>query len=257
VFGFGVKTDVELPSQTPGMLPTPGKKYANGALQWSVPTPYSLSYGYNILVNSMQMIRTYGILANGGYDVQPTLIRKIVKKDRMGNETILVDNTTEERVKNFKRILEPDIVSSVVRLMKFVTKPGGTATMADIYGFTEVGKTGTSEKLVGTTYSKKTHFTNFVGFAPVKDPQFVILVAIDEPEYKYIPGVGKNHMGGKSSAPVFKEIATRALQYLGVEPDDPYGYPVGDPRYDPEKADWIKECRALKLKYQEWNGGGH
>ena len=149
--------------------------------------------------------------------------------------------------------MDKDIVQEVVTSMRYTTKSEGTASRADIYGYTEVGKTGTAEKIIGGKYSKSVHLTSFIGFAPVTDPQFVLLVVIDEPEAKYIPGVGKNHMGGACCAPVFREIGIRTLQYLGVELDDPYGYPLGDPRYDPEKGDWIKECRALKSLYQAWN----
>jgi cell division protein FtsI (penicillin-binding protein 3) len=253
LFGLGKKTGIELPGEAPGMLPTPGKKYANGASQWSAPTPYSLSYGYNLLVNSLQMVRIYAIFANGGYDVHPTLVRKIVRMQPDGKEEILLDNRAEERVKNFVQLLEPEIVQEVVRAMKAVTKQGGTAPKADIYGYTEAGKTGTTEKMIGGTYSKTDHFSNFVGFAPLKNPELVLSIAIDEPETKYIPGIGKNHMGGECCAPAFRAIMTRALEYLGVEPDDPHGYPPNDPRYDPEKADWIKECRSLKELYAEWN----
>jgi len=66
--------------------------------------------------------------------------------------------------------------------------------------------------------------------------------------------VGGQQFGGVSAAPVFREIATKTLHYLGVEPDDPYGYPFGDPRRDVAKADWMAEVRALKELYQEWNG---
>ena len=138
--------------------------------------------------------------------------------------------------------------------MKYVTKPRGSSPKGDIQGYTEVGKTGTSEKIVGGTYSKKNHISTFIGFAPAKDPRFVLLIAIDEPEFKYIPGVGRNQMGGNCSAPAFREIGLRALQYLGVEPDDPFGYPVGDPRRDETKADWIKETKALQELYDQWNG---
>jgi len=80
-----------------------------------------------------------------------------------------------------------------------------------------------------------------------------MLIAIDEPEHKYIPGIGKMHMGGACAAPVFGEIGSRVLQYLGVEPDDPYGYPVGDPRRDHAKADWVKESESLQKMYLDWN----
>ena len=254
IFGFGVKTGVELPSESPGLLPTPGKLHPNGKMEWSTPTPFSIAFGHNILVNSMQMLRCYAIIANGGYDVRPTLVRKIVRQQRDGSQEVLLDNSPEERVKIFRQVLEPEIVQEVVKAMKYVTKPGGTAPKGDIYGYTEAGKTATSEKIVNGVYSKKDHISTFIGFAPVKEPRFVLLIAVDEPEFKYIPGVGKNQHGGNCCAPAFREIGLRTLQYLGVEPDDPYGYPPGDPRRDERKADWIGEIKALRELYQQWNG---
>lgn len=254
IFGFGIKTGIELPSESPGVLPTPGKLHPNGKMEWSTPTPFSIAFGHNILVNSLQMLRSYAVIANGGYEVRPTLVRKVVRQKRDGASEVLVDNTGPERVKESRRLLEPGIVEEVVKCMKYVTKPGGTASKGDIYGYTEAGKTATSEKIVGGTYSKKDHISTFIGFAPAKDPRFVLLIAVDEPEFKYIPGVGKNQHGGNCCAPAFREIGLRTLQYLGVEPDDPYGYPVGDPRRDESKADWIKETKALKELYKQWNG---
>jgi cell division protein FtsI (penicillin-binding protein 3) len=253
IFGFGLKTGIELPSESPGLLPTPGKKNPNGTLEWSVPTPFSISFGHNILVNGLQMLRSYAIIANGGYDVKPTIVKKIVKTHHDGTKEVLLDNTLSQRIASFPRVLEPKIAEDIAEIMKLVTKPGGTASKADIWGYTEAGKTGTSEKIVGGTYSKKNYISTFVGFAPAKDPRFVLLIAIDEPECKYVPGLGKNHHGGNCCAPVFREIGSRALQYLGVEPDDPYGYPAGDPRSNLEKADCMQKIKMLKELYRQWN----
>ena len=114
-FGFGVKTGIELTAESSGLLPTPGKLHPNGALEWSKATPPSLAMGHNILVNSLQMMRAYGIFANGGYDVKPTLIRKIVKKDG----TVIFDNTLP---KERRKILEPEDVKELVTAMRYVTK---------------------------------------------------------------------------------------------------------------------------------------
>jgi cell division protein FtsI (penicillin-binding protein 3) len=252
IFGFGLKSGIELPSESPGVLPMPGKMHPNGKLEWSTPTPFSIAFGHNILANSIQMLRCYAILANGGYDVRPTLVRKIVRAHPDGKNEIILDNTKSERLQ-MPRLLEPEIVQEVVKGMKYTTKTGGTASKADISGYTEAGKTATSEKIKEGTYSKKDHISTFIGFAPVNQPRFVLLIAIDDPEFKYIPGVGRNQQGGNCAAPAFREIGLRTLQYLGVEPDDPYGYPIGDPRRDPEKADWMKEIKALKELYTQWN----
>ncbi len=254
MLGLGKKTGIELPSESPGLLPTPGKLHPNGKMEWSTPTPFSIAFGHNVLCNSLQMLKSFAIIANGGYDVQPTIVRKVVRKNRDGSQEVLLDHTLPERVAAFPRVLEEDIVREVTRAMKYVTKPGGSAPKADIYGYTEAGKTATSEKIVNGTYSKKDHISTFIGFAPATHPEFVLMVVIDEPEYKYIPGVGKNQHAGSCAAPAFREIGLRTLQYLGVEPDDPYGYPVGDPRRNEEKADWMKEVKSLRALYSEWNG---
>lgn len=248
-FGFGVKTGIELPGEVSGVVPQPGKKHPNGRLEWSIPTPYSLAMGHNIQGTSLQLIRTYAIFANGGFLVQPTLIRKIVRH----NDEILVDHTNPKRVKEFPRVLDNAIVSEIVSALKYTTKLGGGAKKADIWGYTEAGKTSSVEKIVNGVYSKSNNVCGFVGFAPVVQPRFVLLVAIDEPEPIFIPGVGKMSRGAQCAAPVFREIGRRTLEYLGVTPDDPFGYPPGDPRYDPEKADWVKESKALNELYQKWN----
>ncbi len=252
-FGFGVKTGVELSSESSGLLPTPGKKNANGTLEWSKPTPYSIAFGHNILANSLQMVKAYSILANGGFDVNPTLVRKIVKTHRDGKEEVLLDNESLFKTETRRKLLESSSIAEIRKGLMYVTKPGGGAQKADIFGFTELGKTATSEKIVNGSYSKKDHISTFIGWSPVDKPRFVLMVVIDEPESKYIPGIGKNQYGGNCAAPAFREIGTRTLEYLGVVPDDPFGFPAGDPRRDPSKAVWVKEAKALDELYHEWN----
>lgn len=253
IFGFGKRTGVELPSESPGLLPTPGKKNPNGTLEWSAPTPYSLAIGHNLLTNSIQMARAFAILANGGWDVKPTLVKRIVKPLPDGSESVLFDQGASA---SRRRVLDPDVIRQVVCALKAVTKPGGTSPKGDIFGYTEAGKSATSEKIVAGRYSKRDHFSSFVGFAPVTHPLFVLFVGIDEPEFAYIPGMGKVHHGGQCAAPVFRAIGSRVLHYLGVEPDDPYGYGTNDPRYDPARADWMKEVKALQELYRKWNESG-
>ncbi len=244
-FGFGQKTGIELPGESSGVVPLPGKLHPNGRAEWSKATPYSLAMGYNLQTTSLQMARAFCVFASGGYLPTPTLIRRVIQNDK-----VVLDTST----KTFPRVLDEEIVATVVRALKFVTKPGGSAVRADIAGFTEVGKTGTSMKLVGGAYSDKRHYASFVGFAPASNPRFVLLVGLDEPAPGYVPGRGLNHMGGTCAAPTFRNIAARTLEYLGVRPDDPFGYPKGDPRSDLSKADWMAETEALQKLYDKWNG---
>lgn len=246
LFGFGQKTHIELPSESFGLVPMPGKMHPNGKLEWSLPTPYSLAMGHNILVNSIQMTYAYALIANGGYRVKPHLVRKIVRDGKA-----VFDQT---HLGLGEQILDSSFCLQIVNAMKYVTKEGGICKRADIMGYTEAGKSGTAEKVIQGVYSKDHHISSFLGFAPARNPRFVLLVSIDDPEKKFIPGVGKQQLGGVCAAPVFREIASKALQYLGVDPDDPYGYPPGDPRRNAEKADWSQEVQDLKKIYQHWNG---
>ena len=89
----------------------------------------------------------------------------------------------------------------------------GTAKQAQLDGYSAAGKTGTAQKIDPRTraYSATKYVASFVGFAPVSNPQVVIIVVIDEP-------AGAYH-GGDVAAPVFREVAEQILPGLGVMPD--------------------------------------
>ncbi|MGZ3632774.1 MAG: peptidoglycan D,D-transpeptidase FtsI family protein [Parachlamydiaceae bacterium] len=251
-FGFGKRTGIEFPAESSGMLPAIGKRYPSGALEWSTSTPFSLAMGYNLQVNAIQLLRAHSVLANRGILVQPTLVRQIIGTSEDGKEVVLLDHTRADRQQAFPRVLSEKIAEKVVAMMKYTTKPGGSCHRAEVYGYTEVGKSGTSKKVINGVYTD-TYRAGFVGFVPVKDPAFVLYVMLDEPSYGYVTGIGRNHHGGTASAPIFAKIAKRALVYLGVDPDDPYGYPNGDPRSDRSKADWVAEAANLQKTYEAWN----
>ncbi len=252
LFGFSKKTGIEFPFEAEGFVPSFDKYHQNKSLQWSKSTPYSLAMGYNILVNSFQMIRAFAIIANEGRDVKPTILRKIVKNED-GVDKVIFDNTKNFDFQKKRQILSPTSCRLIKKSLKFITKPGGTSRLANVYGYTNAGKSGTAEKIVNGRYSKDKNISSFIGFVPVDKPKFVLMVVIDEPEKKYIPGLGPTQTGGVCAGPIFKEIATRSLNYLGVAPDDPYGYPYPDPRADPLKADWALEVKYLSELYNYWN----
>lgn len=252
-FGLGEKTGIEYPGEAKGLIPKPGKLNPNGTLEWSTPTPFSLAMGHNFMVNSLQMLRAFSTIANGGYLIKPTFVRKIVRNEGSVSEEILVDNTDPKRVQSFPKILEPYMVEEIVKSLKYVMRNGGSGVLGDVHGYTVAGKSGTANKIENGKYSKEKYFSSFIGFAPANKPRFIVLVSIDEPSTGFKHGIGYTYWGSKCAAPVFREITRRALQFLGVPPDNPYHYPPGDPRYDATKAHWYKETKELNELYTKWN----
>ena len=244
IFGFGTLTGIELPSESLGLLPDFAKTHENGKPQWSTPTPYSLAFGYNLLANTMQILRAYAILINGGSAIKPTLVKKVVKENN-----ILFESSIPER----KPLFDPEISRQIIQALKGVTKPGGLGFRADIPGYTEGGKSGTTEKIIQGVYSKERHYSSFVGFTPTSNPKFLVYVAIDEPESRYMPGIGKTYFGGRCAAPVFRDLMKRTYQYLGIPPDDPHGFSTGHLYSDLEKGAWKEQATFLKNLYLNWN----
>jgi cell division protein FtsI (penicillin-binding protein 3) len=253
-FGLGTKTGIELVGESIGVIPRPNTLTANKKLEWSKATPYSLGIGYNVQMTSLQMARAFCVLATRGTLPTFTLVRQVWKEKNKGQREVLVDNTLPSRVLSFPKVLDRDIAEEVVRAMKFVTKPGGSASKADIFGYTEVGKTGTTMKLIQGKYSNQAHIASFVGFAPVATPRFVLALTIDEAKPGFILGFGFNHRGGAAASPIFREVGRRVLEYMREPYDDPYGFAPHDPRRDEKKADWMKETEALNALYKAWNG---
>ena len=103
--------------------------------------------------------------------------------------------------------------------MKLVTLEGGTGVNAAPEGYTVAGKTGTAQVMDRTTkhYASNKYTSVFTGFVPADKPKLVITVVVHEPQ-----GAG---YGGVVAAPVFRDIAAKALPYLGVMPSAPNSAP--------------------------------
>src|SRR5205823_14723319 len=148
-------------------------------------------------------------VANGGELVEPRVIRAIYRDNRR----------YAVQPKIVRRTISAETAATLTGIMEgVVANPHGTATRAQIPGYTIAGKTGTAAKLVKGRYSTTDYNASFVGFIPSRNPAVAIIVVTDS------PGTYPN-TGGYVSAPVFKRIAEAALRYLGVprnvDPDPP------------------------------------
>jgi cell division protein FtsI/penicillin-binding protein 2 len=223
-FGFGSKTGIELPGETNGIL--------RKVERWQPSSIGSIAIGQEVGVTPVQMVAAFGALANDGVRIAPHLIREV--RDAGGN--VVYRAQPEER-----RVIGADTAIALRGMLEGVTL-NGTAKKAQLDGYSAAGKTGTAQKIDPRTkaYSSTKFVGSFVGFAPVSNPQVVIIVVIDEP-------AGAYH-GGDVAAPVFREVAEQVLPTLGIEPDietksapDLIAQQVNE---DPERAAKIREAQA-------------
>ena len=193
-FGFGERIAPDFPGQSPGIW-NPGALDTSGLA--------SVSMGYQIAVTPIQMAAAASVVANGGVLMEPRVVRAV---ERDG-----VREVVQPRM--IRRVIDEDTAAVVADMMSQVVSRG-TARSARIEGYPAAGKTGTAHKVAenGRGYSRSDYNASFVGFVPVDNPQFTILVQIDTPRTSIY--------GGTVAAPVFRGIAAAALQYLGTAPDD-------------------------------------
>ncbi|HEY6660270.1 MAG TPA: penicillin-binding transpeptidase domain-containing protein [Pyrinomonadaceae bacterium] len=194
-FGFGSRTGIELPGETAGIL--------RKVERWQPSSIGSLAIGQEVGVTPVQMVAAFGALANDGVRIAPHLIREV--RDTQG--AVVYRAEPEQR-----RVLSAETAIALRGMLDGVTL-NGTAKKAQLDGYSAAGKTGTAQKIdpKTKTYSSTKFVGSFVGFAPVSNPQVVIIVVIDEPSGAY--------HGGDVAAPVFREVAEQILPSLGVMPD--------------------------------------
>jgi cell division protein FtsI (penicillin-binding protein 3) len=199
-FGFGARTGIELPGETPGIM-RPVDAWARIDLA-------THSFGQGVSVTTLQMAAAFAAIANGGVLMRPFLVRRIVAPDG--------DTEFEAEPAAVRRVISQKTARTVTALLRrVVEEKGGTGSKAKLEDFPVAGKTGTAQKvnLHGGGYSSK-RIGSFVGFVPADAPRAVILALIDEPG-------GPSSYGGVVAAPVFRGIATAVLKRLGVTPAVP------------------------------------
>ena len=195
-FGFGQKSGVELPGETPGKL--------RELSSWGLRSLASISFGQEISVTPLQITAAMGAIANGGVLMAPRIAHAVINNGQVGDKF---------EPKTVRRVISAQTSRQMVGILKSVVKDG-TGKKAAVQGYEIAGKTGTAQKYDPKTggYSKTAFVSSFVGFAPADAAKVAILVMIDEPK--------GTHWGGSVAAPVFSSIARETLRYLNVPPSD-------------------------------------
>lgn len=191
-FGLGDQTGIDYSVEAEGIL----RFDAGCQTCWA-----SAAIGYSVAATPLQMAAAYAAIGNDGVWTTPHIVRSIVDGD---GENEVAGVETRQVVSPGTALLMRELLGRVVE--------EGTGHAGAVDGYRVGGKTGTANKLgEDGTYTEETR-ASFVGLAPISDPQVVVAVMIDAPDYDH-------RTGGLSAAPVFSEIMEQALHRLGVGPD--------------------------------------
>ena len=184
-FGFGEATGIDLWGEDPGSVPA----YKD----WSGSSIGTIPMGQGLTVTPLQLASGYAAIANGGRRITPH-VRERETPPTPGPRVI-----SEE-------------TSAIVRGMLQGVVDEGSGHFAQIPGYTVAGKTGTSQKVDPRTGTYGDEYVaSFIGFAPASDPEYVALIAVDEPEATY--------WGEVAAAPAFRKVMSFTLGYFNVPPD--------------------------------------
>lgn len=195
-FGFGERTGIELPGEESGILFNPKDMVASDVATSSI--------GQSIAVTPLQMITAMSAIANDGVLLKPHIVKAIYNADG----TVYQQMEREE----VRRCIDSDVDKILKSVLEQVVSTGG-GSKASIEGYHIAGKTGTAQKIdmVNGGYLPGHYIASFCGFGPVEDPQFTVLVIINDP-------AGGEYYGGQVAAPIAHDIFLQLFRYANVKP---------------------------------------
>ena len=214
-FGILEKTGIDLAGESKGIFFD--KALVTNTDKWGTASLTSGSFGQTFKITPLQLVRAIASVVNGGYLMEPYIVSEIVDAD--GNTVMKAEPTvTRQTISGETSATMRTLIRSVVT--------EGTAKNASVAGFSIGGKTGTSEKIDvfdenGQRVQDK--IVSFVGIAPMEDPEYIVLAALDTPSRE----TGIYISGGVMAAPTVGAVMADILPYLGVQktysPEEPAG----------------------------------
>jgi cell division protein FtsI/penicillin-binding protein 2 len=193
-FGFGQKTGIPLPGEVRGLSYAPK--------DWSKVSIAQIPMGHGICVTRLQMTMAMAAMANKGALMRPMMVDRL--EDRDGRTVV------KYAPQKVRQVISEKADALMVTALKTVVGPEGTAKGAMLDNYSVAGKTGTAQKVENGQYVRK-YIASFIGFFPGDNPELCISIFFDEPKNGYY--------GGQAAAPVFKQVAERAANYLNIRPD--------------------------------------
>ncbi len=161
-----------------------------------------MTFGQGYSVNTVQMASAIGAIANDGVRLAPRLVDSTTAAD---------GKVTRPETPKGVRVVRASTAETVRSMMEAVTRDGGTAPLAAIPGYRVGGKTGTAQRFNPSCGCYRGYTMSFIGMAPVDDPGVVVAVTLQDPR----SALG----GGVNAAPVFKQVASFALETQRIAPD--------------------------------------
>ncbi len=204
-FGVLEKTGIDLYGESKGVFFT--KELVTNTEKWGTASLTSGSFGQTFKLTPLQLVRAIAAVVNGGVLMEPYIVSEVIDSN---GKTVLRQEPVEVR-----RVISEETSKTMCTLLQSVVEEG-TAKNAAVPGYAIGGKTGTSEKIdVLDENGKPTldKIVSFVGVAPMDDPQYIVLVALDTPSRK----TGLYISGGMMAAPTVGQVLNDILPYLGVE----------------------------------------
>jgi len=167
--------------------------------RWSELNTITIAFGHGLSVAPLQAVMGINAVMNGGYLIPPTFLKRSEGEARALSKKVIKSETSEK-----------------MRYLMRLNAEIGTAKQADVKGYYIGGKTGTSEKVVNGRYSKKQVLNSFTAIVPADNPQFQVLVMLDEP--KALPETHGFITSGWNAVPTGGKVIARIAPLLGIEP---------------------------------------
>ena len=204
-FGILEKTGIDLTGESKGVFFD--KSLVTDTDKWGTASLTSGSFGQTFKITPLQLVRAIASVVNGGNLLEPYIVSEIL--DANGNTVLKQEPTV------IRQTISQETSDTMRTLIRSVVTEG-TAKNAAVAGFSVGGKTGTSEKIDvfdenGQRVQDK--IVSFVGIAPMEDPEYIVLVALDTPSRQ----TGIYISGGVMAAPTVGAVMGDILPYLGVE----------------------------------------
>lgn len=194
-FGFNERTGIEFDNEHPG--------YIQHFTRWADSELVTHAFGQGLTATPLQMVTAYAAIANGGTLMQPHIVDKVIEKS---------GRVTETQTTPIHTVISEETTQQITAMLTSAVE-NGVADNAQVANHYIAAKTGTSQtyKYGKPLTGAGTTITSIVGYGPIENPQFVLLVKFDRPR--------SSEWASETAAFLFQDVATYLYDYLGIPPD--------------------------------------